>query len=404
MRHPGARWALLVLAIAVAAGLGYRAATLEQHGLDARRGLVSATSDARAVQAALSDARRALAAMASPGQPAVSWSRQVGVAIEAARARLTSLGAAPGGVNLTAGIARLDRLVETEGRLREYAVGGRSLQASDVAFGEALPHLDAIDVQVADALAHLNTNAEQQMAAARQQQALAVAGALGSLALAALMLTPTPRARLVETVAPPVAEDAAADLTLDLGRVTPPLTVAAPGPATHDTASSTPYVNLSKVAAVCGDLARLSDGASLAAVLERLAPAIGAKGIVVWLADADRQALLVAASWGYDPRIVERFPAVPVSDDNPTARAFASGVVSVAPGRAGQPAAIATPIVGASGATGVLSLELTSSSPPPDVVAVAGIVAAQLATLLEPVPAATPAVTPNADAPKVQQG
>ena len=402
MRHPGARWTVLVLAIAVAAGLSSRAATLEQHGLDARRGLVSAASDARALQVALSDARRALAAMASPGQPAVSWSRQVGVAIEAARARLTSLGAAPGGVNLAAGIARLDRLVETEGRLREYAVGGRSLQASDVAFGEALPHLDAIDVQVADALAHLNTNAEQQMAAARQQQALALAGALGTLALAALMLTPTPRARVDQTLVPTVGTSDAADLALDLGRATPPVTVTVPTPARF----TPPVFDLSPVAAVCGELARLSDGAALTSVLERVAPAIGAKGIVVWLADAERQRLRVAASWGYDPRLVERFPAVPVADDNPTARAFSTRASVTAAGRSGQPAAVAAPIVGSRGATGVLSLELTSSgTPAADVVAVAGIVAAQLATLLEPqAPVAAPVTAPTADAPKAQQG
>lgn len=403
MRHPGARWVLLVLAMAVAGGLGYRAATLEQHGLDARRGLVSATGDARAVQAALSDARRALAAMASPGQPAVSWSRQVGVAIEAARARLTSLGAVPGGVNLAASIERLDRLAETEGRLREYAVGGRSLQASDVAFGEALPHLDAIDVQVADALAQLSTNAEQQVAATRQQQALALAGALGTLALAALMLTPTPRARVVEAVVPMVREGGAGDLALDLGRATPPVAVAVPAPA--PARFTPPAFDLAPVAAVCSELARLSDGAALTAVLERVAPAIGAKGIVVWLADAERQALRVAASWGYDPRIVERFPAVPVTDDNPTARAFSTKAAVTAPGRSGQPAAIAAPIVGSSGATGVLSVELTSSgTPAADVVAVAGIVAAQLATLLEPPPSTVaPAATPAAGTPKAVQ-
>ena len=403
MRHPGARWVLLVLAIAVAAGLGYRAVTLEQHGLDARRGLVSATSNARAVQAALSDARRALAAMASPGQPAVSWSRQVGVAIEAARARLTSLGAVPGGVNPAASIERLDRLAETEGRLREYAVGGRSLQASDVAFGEALPHLDAIDAQVADALAQLSTNAEQQVAATRQQQVQALAGALGTLALAALMLTPTPRARVDQTVVPTVSEGGAGDLALDLGHTAPPasVSVSAPAPARF----TPPAFDLAPVAAACSDLARLSDGAALTAVLERVAPAIGAKGIVVWLADAERQALRVAASWGYDPRLVERFPAVPVTDDNPTARAFSTKAAVIAPGRSGQPAAVAAPIVGSSGATGVLSVELTSSgTPAADVVAVAGIVAAQLATLLEPPPSTVaPAATPAPGTPKALQ-
>lgn len=398
MRHPVGRWLLLVLAMSGAAGLAYHAATLEQQGIDARRGLATATGGARALQATLSGARRALAAMASPGQPAMSWSRQVSAAIEAARAQLTSIGALPGGLNLSASLERLDRLTETEGRLRDYAVGGRSLQASDVAFGEALPHLDAIDVQVADALAQLSANAEQSLAATRQQQAVALAGALGTLAMAALVLTPAPRTRAVEAVAPPAAEDAAAELTLDLGPASPRAATVATAPARF----TPPPFDLAPVAAVCGELARLSDGAALTSVLERMAPAIGAKGIVVWLADADRHALRVAASWGYDPRLVERFPAVPVGDDNPTARAFSTKAAVTAAGRSGLPAAVAAPIVGSSGATGVLSVELTASgTPAPDVVAVAGIVAAQLATLLEPLP---PVAAPATDVPSAQQG
>ena len=66
----------VMLLIAVAAGLVYRAATLEQRSIDRRRALVAATSDARALRSALADARRALSAMAAPGQAAVSWSRQ----------------------------------------------------------------------------------------------------------------------------------------------------------------------------------------------------------------------------------------------------------------------------------------------------------------------------------------
>ncbi|MEP7117786.1 MAG: GAF domain-containing protein [Acidobacteriota bacterium] len=381
MRHPAARWVVLALAVAIAAGLVYHATVLEQRGLDDQRGLAAATADARALQTALSEARRALAAMSSPGQPAVSWSRQAGAAIDSARMHLTSLAARPGGAGLAQSGERLDRLVEAEGRLHEYAVGGRSLQASDVAFGEALPHLDAIDTSVAEAVAHMTATADTDMAATRRQQALALAGALGTLTLAALVLTPTPRRATLPGAAEPVTTDERAnDLSLHAatatqavvsgGRVSAPLTV-----------------NLMPVAAVCQDLAQLSDVAALAAALERVAPAIGAKGIVVWLVDADRRTLQVAASWGYDARVVARFPAVPVSDDNPTARAFAAATPSTAAGRTGQPAAVATPIIGSNGAVGVLALELTSAATPStEVVAVAGIVAAQLATLLEPLP------------------
>ncbi len=396
MRHPAARWFVLVVAMAAAAGLGYHATTLEQRGIDARRGLDAATTDALILQGALATTRRATAAMASPGQPSVSWSRQGASAIDTARARLASLVAVPGGEGLAASIERLDQLVEVEGRLRDYAVGGRALMASDVAFGEALPHIDAIDDEVAGALAQMNSSAKQRLAATRGQQVTALAGAFATLALAALILTPLARARTDQAVPAGGVESATDRGSLDLGRIAPPPVVA------QDTPRAVARgLDLSPVAAVCGELARLSDGATLASVLQRVAPALGAKGIVVWLADADRRALQAAASWGYDARLVERFPAVPVTDDNPTARAFASGAPSIAPGRAGQPAAVAAPIVGSHGAAGVLSVELTASGGvSAEVVAVVAIVAAQLATLLEPLPRAD---TPATDTPKAQR-
>ena len=397
MRHPAVRWVVLVVAVAVATGLGYRVVALEQREIDTRSALGSSTTDARTLQAALATARRATAAMASPGQPAVSWSRQAAAAIDTVRARLARLVSAPGGAGLAASHERLDKLVEVEGRLRDFAVGGRTLMASDVAFGEALPHIDAIDEQVAGALAQMSSGAEQSMAATRDQQLATLAGAFGMLAFAALILTPLARARTAEAVAV-VGVEPLADLgPLDLGRIGPPVTVAEATPR-----AVARGLDLSPVAAVCGELAQLSDGAALVSVLERVAPALGAKGVVVWLADADRRTLQTAASWGYDARLVSSFRAVPVTDDNPTARAFATGAPSIAPGRAGQPAAVAAPIVGSRGAVGVLSVELAASGGvSADVVAVAAIVAAQLATLLEPLPRGE---TSAIDPPHAKQG
>ncbi len=398
MRHPVARWVVLVLAAAVAVGLGYRANQLEQQGAASRRDLVASTTEAQALQSALSDARRGVAAMVSAGQPAVSWSRQTNAAIDLVRTRLASLAALPAGAALSSSRERLDRLVEAKGRLHDAAVGGRSLIASDIAFGEALPHLDAIVTQVADVVAVMNADAERAATAARQQQALAVAGALGVLALAALILTPISPRPVDEAPAPAVEPERLAthDLPLDLDRSSGAAVMA-------DASSTSPAsLDLSPLAAVCGELARLSDGAALASVLERVAPAIGAKGIVVWLADADHNHLQPAAAWGYDPRLVARFPAVSVGDDNPTAHAFSSATLDTVPGRAGQPAAVTAPIVGSKGAVGVLSVELTSSgAPTAETAAAAGIIAAQLATLFEPQPKRD---TPATDVPQALQG
>lgn len=385
MTRPAPRWTVLALAITVAAGCCYRAAVLERHALEQRRALATAAADARALQGALSDARRAIAAMASPGQAAVSWSRQATASIDTARGRLMALASTEGGAQLRPLAERFDRLTEAEARLHDSAVGGRALMASDVAFGEALPHVDAIDQRVAETLAAMMTAADRSIAAARDQQILAFSGALGALGIAAVLLTPLPRKDA--DVAPATADDPgttpAGDLSLHA--VAAPAAGGAMAPGTEARVIEKARVDLTPLAAACGALARVSDGATLPGVLDAVRPTLGARGLAVWLVDGAGERLQVVASSGYDPRLVERFPALRVSDDTPTSQAFARVAPVRTPPRATQPAAVAVPIEGASGATGVLSFEMANGrDTSADVVAAATIVAAQLATLLEP--------------------
>lgn len=389
MRLPAARWTVLSVAIVAAAGCCYWAATLERTALDQRRALATSTTDARALQGALSDARRALAAMASPGQAAVSWSRQAVASIETARGKLTALSTAEGGAPLRAQTERLDKLVEAEARLHEYAVGGRALMASDVAFGEALPHVDAVDQQVGDAVAAMIAKADATIAATRDRQILAFSGALGALGIAAVLLTPLPRRRDEVAVTDAPADDvpSASELSLHTAAVPAP----APMPLSVPEARviEKARVDLTPLAAACESLARISDGAKLPGVLDAVRPTLGARGLAVWLADAPGETLTVAASSGYDPRIVERFPVLSTLDDTPTSQAFAKVAPVRTPPRTTQPAAVAVPIVGARGTTGVLSFEMANGrDASTEVVAAATIVAAQLASLLEPAPAA----------------
>ncbi len=405
MRHPAVRWTVLAIAVIAAAGCCYWAARLEQRALDKRRAVAVATIDARGLQSALADTRRALSAMASPGQAAVSWSRQATASLETARGRLAALLATDGGAGLRQHAERLDKLADAEARLRENAVSGRALMASDVAFGEALPHVDALDHEVAETIGAMNATADRDLASTRDQQVLALASALGVLGVAAVLLTPAPRRRGDEAAvgAPAEAEEPLADGL--------PMSMAAPAAAIAGTtapwatpgapaAPAPPTVALTPLAAACDALACLADGDKLPGVLDGVRPALGARGIAVWLADADHKTLQVVASSGYDRRVVERFPVVSVTDDNPTAKAFARVRSVTTPSRAGEPAAIALPIAGARGTTGVLSLEMTGTREAgADVLAAAGIVASQLATLLEPLPksAAEAAVEPGAD-------
>ncbi|MCC6991704.1 MAG: GAF domain-containing protein [Acidobacteria bacterium] len=391
MRHPAVRWSVLAIAVVAAAGCCYWAATLERRALDQRRTLSAATNDARSLQKALADTRRALSAMASPGQAAVSWSRQATASIDMARAKLAALMTTEGGAGLRPHAERLDKLADAEARLHDNAVSGRALMASDVAFGEALPHVDALDHQVAETIGAMIETADRDLASARDQQILALAGALGVLGVAAVLLTPTPRRRDDDT--PAATTEGTEPVADGLALAATPAPVAPPAAAAHapsmatPAALPTPRVELTPLAAACDALARLADGDTLPAVLDTVRPALGARGIAVWLAGADQKTLQVVASSGYDRRIVERFPVIGVSDDNPTAKAFARVRPMTLAADAGQPAAVAVPIAGARGTTGVLSLEMLGArEASADVLAAAGIVASQLATLLEPLP------------------
>lgn len=391
MHRPALRWSLLAVAIATAAGLCYWAATLEQQSINRRRIMATANSDSRTLRSALSDARRALSAMAAPGQAAVSWSRQAATSIETARGTFTTLAKIEGGPNAGPLLERLDKLVEAESRVREHAVSGRPLMASDVAFGEALPHVDFLDQQAADASMKMTEAADKAMAGLRDQQLLALAAALGVLAIVGVILTPV--ARVATDVAAP-AEGANSATDADPA-ASASLSTAAPEPAPPvfvPTASASMLRDLAPLAAACDGLARLSDGETLPRALDSVRPALGARGVVVWLADGERRRLHVVAASGYDKRVVERFPAIDKHDHNPTSRAYASGVPCSAPATAGEAAALAVPITGARGTTGVLSAELADGADAgPEVLARARIIAAQLATLLEPLPAAQPA-------------
>lgn len=385
MQHPAARWTVLAVAIGAAAASCYWAATLERQALDQRRALTTATADARALQAALSDTRRALAAMAAPGQAAVSWSRQATASIESARGRLTALASAEGGAHLRTHAERLDRLAEAQSRLHDFAVGGRSLMASDVAFGEALPHVDALDQQVGDTLTTMIATADRSIAATRDRQIMAFSGALGALGIAAVLLTPLPRRRDDEV---PVADAPAADISLPAAASDLPLAPAppiVPLPVPEARVIEKARVDLAPLAAACDALARVSSGAMLPGVLDQVRPTLGARGLAVWLADATGETLQVVASSGYDARVVDRFPILRVSDDTPTSQAFARLAPVRTPPRLSQPAAVAVPIAGARGVTGVLSFEMANGRDgSPEIVAAANIVASLLASLLEP--------------------
>jgi hypothetical protein len=387
MSHRWARWALVVVAIAVAGGACVWALGLEGQLRTARERVNVASTHAANARSALGDVRRGLAAMASPGQAAVGWSRRAVAGIDETRTQMTGLATAAGHREAPRpALDVIERLGESERRLRDHAVGGKPLMAADVAFGEAMPHVDELERQIAETLTTATSAVDREVATLRDRQVAALAGALAALLLATLILTPLPRVPDVEpaaaiVTAPGIASEPLADFPL-----------AAPAVATPMAAVPVASVDLSALAGVCADLAAVADAGVLPAALDRAAAAIGASGLILWLVDADRRHLHMAAAAGYDVRLLDRLGAVDVGDTNPTARAFATGAVVTTDARNGRPATAAIPLAGPGGPCGVLTAELLASDPDRQAASTsaARVVAAQLAMLVS-APTAAPA-------------
>ena len=60
------------------------------------------------------------------------------------------------------------------------------------------------------------------------------------------------------------------------------------------------------MAALCGDLARITDTRALPALLERAAGILDATGIVLWIADPDGRELSPIVVHGYPPQLATR--------------------------------------------------------------------------------------------------
>jgi hypothetical protein len=168
---------------------------------------------------------------------------------------------------------------------------------------------------------------------------------------------------------------------------TPPAAPAAPPtPAPAPAPPPPPSVNLPDAAELCVDLARVMDGRDVPALLERAARVLSAKGVILWMADADGRVLRPSLSHGYSEKVLGRLGTLDVDSDNVTSLAFRSARPQTMPGSGPNAAgAVAVPLVTASGCSGVLAAELRDSKPAPELLALTRIVAAQFATLIAPV-------------------
>jgi hypothetical protein len=146
---------------------------------------------------------------------------------------------------------------------------------------------------------------------------------------------------------------------------------------------ATPQPNLSAVASLCTQLAKVLAIRDVAPLLESAASRMDAIGVVVWLWDPQATALRAALAHGYPDDVLAKMPKVRRDTDNATAASFRTAQTRIVNSTDHSSGAVVVPLLTPDGCVGVFAVELRPGGEQQESVrALAAILAAQLATSL----------------------
>ena len=184
------------------------------------------------------------------------------------------------------------------------------------------------------------------------------------------------------SIAPPVV----APTPVEVGaRVAAPV-AALPRPTIRPVVNRQP--DLSAVAQLCTRLARVLDTEELPPLLEDAAKLLDAVGVIVWVWEPMVSALTPMLSHGYSDVVLAHMTMVRRDEDNAIADAFRSGETRTVCGDEEVTGAVVVPLMAPARCIGVLALELRRGAEQRESIrALATIIAAQLVTLVGPMPA-----------------
>jgi hypothetical protein len=337
------------------------------------------------LEVALAELRGTQTGYLSTGQGPDVWTRRSTDLLTELETTLTRLRDATGSAeararydaatNALANLGAVDRKARTE------LQNDQRFLAADIVFVEGAEAAERFRTELAGARWAEGLAAEARLTRLSWIRFGVSAGAVGTLLILAIYLgrpdkeTPASEA---ETVAQMLRELPPPVKPAPLVRPAAPPPPVAPPPM--------PAVNLPEAAELCVDLARVIDTRDVPALLERAAHVLDAKGVIIWMVDADGTTLRPTLTHGYPGKVLTRLGVLDVADDNVTSLSFRSMRPQTMPGEGPSAAgAIAVPLMTASGCTGVLAAEIREGTPAPETVAVTKILAAQFATLIGPI-------------------
>jgi hypothetical protein len=378
------RIACLVVGLLVTAGLAYRTLQDEDALTRERQAAVAGVAAVNNTAGLLLDLRGSLHAYVAPGQGLPFWGKRAQETLDQLKQSVVDLDAivTPMGGSLAESLDAVDQLSAAEQRARTYVSRDEMQLAGDVIFTEVRDLLAAITTQVASVSNGLTREHDRRAAAIRQEQLALAAGGVAVWIVIALLLFPT------ETK--PAVQDPAqwrSELKETLKKPIPAAPVAPVAPVAADVPVAPDVLATLKTAAeICGDLSALSDPGALEGALARVSALLNATGLIVWVASNDGGMLAPVATHGFDPKVVARIGKIGRESSNLTAAAFRENQAKVSAVSPNSPGALAVPMCGPTGPTGVLSVELKAGQPVSEPkVALAAIIAAQLATLTMPI-------------------
>jgi hypothetical protein len=267
-------------------------------------------------------------------------------------------------------------------RARDYTRSGAKLQAADLIFSDAFELTRATIASLDRARTAELQARDEVLRDTRQRQLFAVGAAAAAALLAIVLLVP----RVEKTVVEPISVvPRSQDRLIPVGLNDGDEGWTAARRATDPPLGRKSTVDVGAVATLCSDLARVVETRSLTGLLERTAVVLDAAGIVLWISDPDGRELTPIVTHGYLPPVVVRLGTIARDAQNATAAAFRTELMQTVRADAVSNGAIAAPLVTIAGAVGVLSAEMRHGGErDPEKLAAAGIVAAQLATLVGP--------------------
>jgi hypothetical protein len=374
---------------------------------------------------------------------AITAERELGsIDIALASVRAAQAAYVPGAQNLQSAFGRVTELLDTmESTLqaRQKAAAGPELAARYDAALQSLAEVRNVDVRARAALSlsdgptagHmvLTEGAESadklaagiaQARTLEQQRASAAAGRLsmmrtGATALAMLLLVAVSAvmaralsrlarrgvastAQMLKELPPPVKSGPLSITQVHASMPTTPATGSAVVAATTTPVSGTqvtapaPAVapaikpaTLAATAELCVDLARLLDGRDVQALLARASEVLGAKGIMIWSADAGSEQLRPSLAHGYSEKVLRKLQPLAMGDENITSQTYRTmKPQSMNGNHGGDSMAIAVPLISTGGCVGVMAAEIRHNRSQADVMALARIIAAQFAGIIGP--------------------